>query len=480
MNNKFSILENKSCNYVGIIDDVLFENLEINSLFRKETCSFLKNIPSADDAQKRRDFFWDIIQNESDFHEIKALSSSISDFSISCGLLDRADNDVERAFAFVSNTSSFLNIVNQIKGLFDSTLTDELKSRIADFIYKYDDIDVLYRDLKNNIEQMMRFSVLSDFSEIYERDDGQGIDVCFESLIDKLGYRQTSKKSSSVKIDNSFSDLIKEHFSDVFNNYDHFHDVIEKYIERDIIELGKDLSICINIADVFLDSKEKGIKICRPESTPDHVFKAHNIIDPTLIRVIDDTRNIVTNDVCFDTDNPVIYVMGANGGGKTTFLKAAAINLLLFMNGCPCFCSDAEIYNFTDISVFFSKEEKGFSDGRFYEEKKIIDDLVSKANERSVLFFNEAFNSTGENNADSLLYELSQAIKEKGAFALFVTHFVNTDLSGINALYVGKYGDGNENSYRVLPVKDAICALTDDILRKYGLDRESLMIGEQK
>ena len=124
--------------------------------------------------------------------------------------------------------------------------------------------------------------------------------------------------------------------------------------------------------------------------------------------------------------------------------------------------------------IYFPSKEIGYSKGRFFEEKDRVDYIIDRSGKNTFAFFNEAFSSTDELNAEGLIRDLSKQMKDKGAFSLIVTHFVNAEISEVNALCVGVEADSNRRTYKVLPANDAVSAFTADILKKYRLDKESL------
>ena len=97
-------------------------------------------------------------------------------------------------------------------------------------------------------------------------------------------------------------------------------------------------------------------------------------------------------------------MLGANGGGKTTYLRALGINLILFLAGCPVFATEAEMYPFDIVLSHFPKDERFDHSGRLDEERKRTEEMLNIAqNKAGFLFFNETFSGTDDKRGFDLL-----------------------------------------------------------------------------
>ena len=89
-------------------------------------------------------------------------------------------------------------------------------------------------------------------------------------------------------------------------------------------------------------------------------------------------ENIVPNDADFTEYEPFCFLLGANGGGKTTYLRALGVNLILFLAGCPVFAKEAEIYPFDIVLSHFPRDERFDNTGRLDEERKRTEEMLNK------------------------------------------------------------------------------------------------------
>lgn len=93
----------------------------------------------------------------------------------------------------------------------------------------------------------------------------------------------------------------------------------------------------------------------------------------------------------------------------------------------------------------------------------------------SFVFLNEAYSGANDDVGEALAINTAQTIREKQMFGLFVTHFQNVCEQNVPALHV-TVDDQNNRLYKVQPIRNAVSSYVEDILKKYGLDRDSLHI----
>ena len=103
-------------------------------------------------------------------------------------------------------------------------------------------------------------------------------------------------------------------------------------------------------------------------------------------------ESIVPNDADFTENEPFAFLLGANGGGKTTYLRALGVNLIFFLAGCPVFAKEAEIYPFDIVLSHFPKDERFDNTGRLDEERGRTEKMLDAARgKRAFVFFNETY-----------------------------------------------------------------------------------------
>lgn len=70
-------------------------------------------------------------------------------------------------------------------------------------------------------------------------------------------------------------------------------------------------------------------------------IKLTQAYDITLLEK--DEHNIIPNDVELTEKEPLFFLTGANGGGKTTYLRTVGVSVTMFLCGAPAPCAAAEI-----------------------------------------------------------------------------------------------------------------------------------------
>lgn len=217
-----------------------------------------------------------------------------------------------------------------------------------------------------------------------------------------------------------------------------------------------------------------GVPHCFPtvESTP--VMAAAKLYDVSLLAK--NCEHIVPNGADFSESEPFFFLMGANGGGKTTYLRAVGLNLTLFLAGCPVFAESARMYPFEVVTSHFPRDERFDGVGRLDEERaRVAEMLDATRGKTAFLLFNETFSGADERRGFALLRETADRLRAAGAFGLYVTHFhevMGTDFPVLSAQVDGE--DENRRTFRIVKSKGNASSYAADILKKYGLDRESL------
>ncbi|MBQ8509631.1 MAG: hypothetical protein IJ493_06960 [Clostridia bacterium] len=304
-------------------------------------------------------------------------------------------------------------------------------------------------------------AVRDEFDEIAARASG-------------LGFAIPEKKAIAARADRSLSDGVCRLFAAQVSGLDA---IAAKYAEIDWNEpvgyIGE-LEFFLEIHALCKRAEACGIPHCFPTPVEKRRYIARDVCDITLISR--KSSGIVPNDVHFTEEEPFFFLTGANGGGKTTYLRAVGINLALFLAGCPIFATQAAIYPFGTLLSHFPADE-GFADvGRLDDERRRADEMLASAGECAFLLFNETYSGTDDKRGFTLMMETADAVRQVGHFCLYVTHFHPAADSGYPILTaLVDAADGNRRTWRIARKNGRTSSFAADILRKYKLDRESLM-----
>lgn len=235
---------------------------------------------------------------------------------------------------------------------------------------------------------------------------------------------------------------------------------------------------CIPALKFFLEihaltarAEAKGIPHTLPAIAPKPEYRADALFDISLLA---DDHPIVPNDARFTEKEPFFFLIGANGGGKTTYLRALGINLLLFGAGCPIFARSARIYPFPHVDAHFPADERFTGTGRLEDEARRTDTMLAECGGMTAfLLFNETFSGADGEIGFAHLERLAADLTAAGHFGLFVTHFHHvTDTS--YPILTARITEGNCRTFRIERFRGAAASHAADILRRHGLDADSL------
>ncbi len=278
----------------------------------------------------------------------------------------------------------------------------------------------------------------------------------------------------TLKLDNAAADALETLFPEIFG---YLTSLIEKYKTLPTKELfgnKKEIDFYLELGELVRKAEEKGIPHTYPENSEKKKFVARDAYDISLLHK--KTENIVPNDITFEDDCGFCFLTGANGGGKTTYLRTVAINLILSLCGCPVFARSSEVYSFDKVVTHFPVDERFGDTGRLVEEQRRIGEMLDDSTGKSFLMFNETFSGTDDVRGCELTLDTAERIKKMGAFGLFVTHFHEVAKKGYPMLGpLVDEGDDNKRLYKIVMKNGGInSSFANDILKKYNLDRESI------
>ena len=232
----------------------------------------------------------------------------------------------------------------------------------------------------------------------------------------------------------------------------------------------EELEFYVQMHKFMKEMERKGIPTCFPEVSDRRQYRAENAYDPYLLQK---QVRVVPNDIGFDEEEPFFFLVGANSGGKTTFLRCAALNLVFALGGCKMLAASASVYCFDRICTHFPKDERFEGMGRLEEEKHRFDAIAAEDVRDSFVFLNEAYSGANDMVGAALACQSAQVLRDRQMFGLFVTHFGEVCQKEFPVLQVLLDGESNR-LYKVRRLCRTASAYVQDVLRKYGLDHDSL------
>ena len=183
------------------------------------------------------------------------------------------------------------------------------------------------------------------------------------------------------------------------------------------------------LAKVHLMKKANGIipKICRAD-TEKPVLSIKGMRNPEIEKALEMRgRHFVPIDIELSAGSTVIT--GANMGGKSVALKTLALNVWLALAGCPVFCSEAAIPQFSGIYLLYediASSTGGLSSfgGEMVRFNNILES--QKTETLSLVLIDEFARGTNPAEGAALVRAAVRYFNsEKHAVALLTTHFDN-------------------------------------------------------
>ena len=211
-----------------------------------------------------------------------------------------------------------------------------------------------------------------------------------------------------------------------------------------------------------------GLPRAIPQVGGEEAFSADALYDPGL--VLRGVSPVVTNDLRAG-GRPVLFITGANRGGKTTFLRAIGVAQLLFQAGLfvPAAAYRAGVRRGV-FTHFVRPEEAERERGKFLEELARMDALVEAMRPGSLLLLNESFASTNEREATLVAEGLVRALAEAGVRVAYVTHLHRLAAgfcqAGRALCLRAERGPEGARTFRIRPGVPRATAHADDLYRR--------------
>ncbi|WP_228391913.1 MutS-related protein [Gluconobacter aidae] len=165
------------------------------------------------------------------------------------------------------------------------------------------------------------------------------------------------------------------------------------------------------------------LPLCFPdiEASGCRSFDAKDLYDIALALASD--QPITGNNVPMTGNRTGTIITGANQGGKSTCLRSIGLSFL--MARCGSFVG-AEFLTTAMVGGVFThfkrEEDRTLQSGKFDEELRRLDDLLTYVRDDSVVLFNESFSSTNEMEGSAVSFDVMDALMASGVRVFFVTH----------------------------------------------------------
>ncbi|MCX7634976.1 MAG: hypothetical protein N2Z74_04445, partial [Syntrophales bacterium] len=186
--------------------------------------------------------------------------------------------------------------------------------------------------------------------------------------------------------------------------------------------LRRETSFYVGCLNLHQHLTQKGEEVCIPVpltgSTRTTRFRSLYDVCLSLTR----EERVVANDLDAE-DRQLFVIMGANQGGKSTFLRSVGVSQLMMQCGMfvPAASYEADVCD--GIFTHYRRgEDITLKSGKLDEELVRMNTIADHLTERSLVLFNESFSATNEREGAEIARQIVNALTERGVKVFFVTH----------------------------------------------------------
>lgn len=449
----------------------VFVDLHLDRVFDEKTRVILAHPCSEAELLERQKVFTEI-KKEPIFSGVVACRSAITDFAREITLWQEARTKLEKLFLHVSVMEKYLRACQALCNL----QGEGRLQKIAEYFQskrdsKLSEAIVQARNLLNRMHGAKighlgnQHIIAKNASEKTLFDE---IRDCATALGLSFSQKEYSAIYPDVYISRAFRTLYKEEIGKIQN-------LLKPYNAIDFDEILAylpGLDFFIQIEEFGKKAEKKQIPRCIPTLSKTRQFLLKEMYDFTLLHLAE--GDIVPNNTYFSQNEPFFFLLGANGGGKTTYLRAVGSNLILFLAGCPVFAQSCVGYPFCDVRTHYPADERFTNIGRLDDEKRRVDEMLDGDIEDVFFLFNETFSGTNQEKGYALAIETVEKLHQNNSFGLFVTHFHQVSETKYPTLHTVIQNDNHKRTYKITYDTPDGSSYAEDILIKYQMDRASL------
>lgn len=370
-----------------------------------------------------------------------------------CSFCTKACNIISDCF-FIKRTSEF----------FRGVCSDKAFSKFKDEAGK----------LCEKLRGLSNFTVTVQ-DDLYGNEQREGDDICsrLKKAADTLEIHLELPLPLEYRACDEFTAALLSENEELCKEAADFFDKYKKQIDISILDYADELDFYISLYSLSERVKAAGIPLCRAKITDKNELSFRNAYDISLLAK--DEKNIIPNDVLLGENEKFFFLGGANGGGKTTFLRTLGINTLLAMSGSPVAAVSAELGLIDGVFTHFPHDEHFEGEGRFDNEKRRVSKIVDSFEKYPLVLLNETYSTTNEEKSVASTSELADLLYRRGVYGIYVTHAHDAHADGVGRLIVAvDENDSNRRTYKVVRAVEENRSFAEDILKKYGLTYQQL------
>ena len=460
-------------------DYFVYDDLKLTSLISDEVIGAIAHPCCAEDIVYRQNVFG-ILENDTVYAHFKLLADNMERLNRLDSAYKSARTDSEKYIIFAALMDAFMTFMRNAGTNIDGG-TCEIYERFKSYFTAETDKNH-YKKVVTSLDElapivtMIRKNMLKINGETIKIAKGTPVTFvdriaeCAANLgLNDLNIHMSVNKQLSAAIIDTAAALYPEEMRVIKE----FYDGNRNYYISDILMYKTEIAFYTEFIKVFNQIKSNGIPMCYPKVSPTRKISVTDAYDITLLTK--DEKIIIPNDIDFTDNEPFFYLTGANGGGKTTYLRTVGITVLMFLNGCPIACRNAEIYPLYKLFTHFPRDERFENTGRFDEEQMRVNEITANIGKDSLVLLNETYSTATEEDAVALTGKLADIVYRSGAYGIYITHqhgISETEIPYLNV--VVDRNDENRRTYKVAKRRNEHGSYALDVLKKYALTKEML------
>lgn len=312
--------------------------------------------------------------------------------------------------------------------------------------------------------------------------------TCIASLV-PFGKKHSDNQKTALST--AFNSAINEVYHSSLRSW---KKIIQVYVLENtdfLLGLMPEIEFVVKATELQKKLLDKGCTLTEPEIAPmgERVFDADDLYNPAVAIKLPEGEEIVPNDVRFNENDAMVYVLtGPNRGGKSVITCALGLGVAMMQLGMFVPAKKARI---SPVDAIFTHFPTGADDtidkGRLGEECARLGEIFDCVTRNSLVLLDESFSSTGSYEGSYIASEVLSGIAMVGCRCLFATHLheLAAEIDRINAEAQAKGGaridtlvagieEGNR-SFKIYRAKPDGKSYARDIAERYGLTYDNIL-----
>lgn len=424
--------------------------------------------------------------------------SSITEIELYISCIEILYNGLSSAKEGIKSRA-FKALSERISELAESDYYKELNERLNDLTKRVREIKSV--SIGVNLDSQLRpqyAGVLSINSEPFK--SGDTLDkilrlnlkgdeyTCIANLV-PFGKKQSDNQKTAMSI--AFNSAINDVYRSSLKSW---KKIVQTYVLENtdfLLGLMPEIEFVVKGTEMLKKLRNKGYWLTEPHMAPldERAFEAVDLYNPVVALKLRDDEEIVPNDVSFNANDAVIYVLtGPNRGGKSVITCALGLAVAMMQLGMYVPAKCAKI---SPVDAIYTHFPTGADDtidkGRLGEECARLGEIFDCVTKHSLILLDESFSSTGSYEGSYIAAEVLAGISMVGCRCLFATHLheLAAEIDRINNESVLKGGskidtlvagiEEGKRSFKIFRAKPDGKSYARDIAERYGLTYDNIL-----